>query len=159
MTTKELVKEYNALAAERGLPPLNGWKASKEALQAKIDGLHSAQETIDPLAIDPLDTEAAEPLGEAGPDQVPAEAAEALGDEHTEPVEAPSAPAKPWTIGAMVKELLLDPAGYDYPTIVERVKAEFPQAHTSKRSIASVAAALRRDGVEFPMRRKPRAKP
>jgi hypothetical protein len=44
MTTKELIKTYNALATERGLPPLTGWKASKEALQAKIDGL-----TIDPL--------------------------------------------------------------------------------------------------------------
>jgi hypothetical protein len=54
MTTKDLIRAHNDLAEQFGLPPLNGWKASKEALQARIDGL-SAQVMTDPLAIiDPL---------------------------------------------------------------------------------------------------------
>jgi hypothetical protein len=52
----------------------------------------------------------------------------------------------------MVKELLLDPAGYDYGFIMEAVRREYPTASTTRRSIASVAAALRRDGVEVPTR-------
>ena len=59
VTTKELLAEFNALAAERGLPELTGWRASKEALQTKIDELGT--QTPDPLAI-PSDTEAHEPV-------------------------------------------------------------------------------------------------
>jgi hypothetical protein len=173
MNTKDLIREHNALAEQFGLPPLNGWKASKEALQARIEGL-MAQQPADPLDIDPLAlteadkptvtfeteenanpeplvTEAQEPLGDTEPDTVPPEAAEEPGDDYGEPDEPRG------SIGQMVAELLLDAEGYDYQEIVEIVRGLFPQAKTSRRSIASVAAALRRKDVGVPMRRKPRS--
>lgn len=148
MTTKELIARYNAVARDLGRPELTRWKASKEALGERLDALRAAQVMTDPLAI----PEAAEPLGDAGPDQVPAEAAEAPGDDHGEPDEARGG------IGQMIAELLVDAEGYGYGEIVDIVRGEFPEASTSKRSVASVAAALRRKGVEVPMRRKAFAK-
>lgn len=41
-----------------------------------------------------------------------------------------------------------------YLAIVDRVVAEFPDAKTSVRSVASVAAGLRKKGVDVPIRRK-----
>lgn len=54
-------------------------------------------------------------------------------------------------IGKMVEELLAD-ASYNYLQILERVVAAFPTAKTTQRSIASVAADMRRRGLEVPMR-------
>ncbi len=54
-------------------------------------------------------------------------------------------------IGKMVEELLAD-ASLGYLAIVERVVAAFPTAKTTQRSIASVAADMRRRGLEVPMR-------
>jgi hypothetical protein len=156
-TIKELVKEHNALARERGVAELSGWKQSGEKLRERIDAMRSADAPIamDPLAL-PIDTEAVQVLDDAAPDQVPPSIAEGSTERTTSPDEAPGPSAGPWTIGKAIRALLLDPAGLDYASIVERVKAEFPLASTSRRSVASVAAALRRDGVEVPMRRTPR---
>ena len=60
------------------------------------------------------------------------------------------------TIGSLVQELLMDP-DLGYEAILEQVVAEFPDAKTSVRSIASVAATMRKRGREVPMRRKTRA--
>lgn len=148
MTTKELIKAHNDLAAAHGLPPLQGWKASKEALQARIDGLMIREaEEADPLAI----PEAVQAFGDAGPDQVPPSAAEDATDDHGEPTEARGG------IGRMIEELLVDAEGYGYGEIVDLVRREFPKATTSRRSVASVAAALRRRGVEVPMRSRAKA--
>ena len=57
------------------------------------------------------------------------------------------------TIGALVAELLIDP-DLSYAEIVERVKEQFPNARTTARSVASVAVALRKKGVEIPKRGK-----
>ncbi|MBN2906352.1 MAG: hypothetical protein JXJ18_06575 [Rhodobacteraceae bacterium] len=57
------------------------------------------------------------------------------------------------TIGSLVQELLMDP-DLGYQEIVDRVVAEFPGAKTSVRSVASVAAVLRKKGVDVPIRRK-----
>lgn len=57
------------------------------------------------------------------------------------------------TIGALVQELLMDEA-LGYEAIVDRVVAEFPDAKTSVRSVASVATTLRKRGADVPMRRK-----
>lgn len=57
------------------------------------------------------------------------------------------------TIGLLVQELLMDP-DLGYEAIVKRVVAEFPYAKTSVRSVASVAAVLRKNGVDVPLRRK-----
>jgi hypothetical protein len=54
-------------------------------------------------------------------------------------------------IGKMVEELLAD-ASLGYLAIVERVVTAFPTAKTTQRSIASVAADMRRRGLEVPMR-------
>lgn len=54
-------------------------------------------------------------------------------------------------IGKMVEELLAD-ASVGYLQIVEKVVAAFPNARTSRRSIASVAADMRKRGLEVPMR-------
>ena len=56
------------------------------------------------------------------------------------------------TVGALVKELLMD-ANLTYAEIVARVMAEHPKANTSARSVASTAAGLRKGGTEVPKRR------
>ncbi|CTQ33910.1 hypothetical protein [Jannaschia rubra] len=83
-------------------------------------------------------------LGDRAADMPEAEATEKASD-------SPSEQPKP-TIGSMVQELLMDEA-LDYATIVDAVVAEFPNAQTSARSVASVASVLRKKGVDVPMRR------
>lgn len=56
------------------------------------------------------------------------------------------------TVGAMVKDLLLD-ASLSYAEIVTRVMAAHPRANTSTRSVASTAAVLRKGGTDVPTRR------
>ncbi len=57
------------------------------------------------------------------------------------------------TIGSMIHELLMDEA-LAYAAIVDRIMDEFPDAKTTVRSVASVAAVLRKKGVDVPMRRQ-----
>jgi hypothetical protein len=57
-------------------------------------------------------------------------------------------------IGRLVN-LLLTTTDLDYASIVARVKERYPDAKTTARSVASVAADLRRDGVEVKTRRRP----
>lgn len=57
------------------------------------------------------------------------------------------------TIGGVIATLLMD-ATLTYDTIVTAIHARFENASTSARSVASVAARLRKDGVDVPMRRK-----
>lgn len=59
-------------------------------------------------------------------------------------------------IGRLVN-LLLTTTDDDYKTIVAKVKAAHPEAKTTARSVASVAADLRRAGAEVPTRRKAKA--
>lgn len=67
--------------------------------------------------------------------------------------DAESSPEKPRrTIGRLVEELLMDEA-LDYTAIVDQVMAEFSNAKTTARSVASVAAVLRKKGVDVPKRR------
>lgn len=162
-TIKEMVKQHNAVARDLGVAELGGWKQSGEKLRERIDAMlaATAQVMTDPLAI----PEAAEALGVAEPDTVSPNGAEEPGGADQEPVgaaepvvdsaEAPTRSGK--GIGKLLESLLLDAEGFDYPTIVEMVAGEFPDAQTSTRSVASVAAALRRNGVEVPLRRKPKS--
>lgn len=55
------------------------------------------------------------------------------------------------TIGALVAELLADP-DLGYAEIVAAVRERFPEARTTARSVASVAARMRRDGADVPRR-------
>ncbi|MEM8575817.1 MAG: hypothetical protein AAF830_13815 [Pseudomonadota bacterium] len=66
----------------------------------------------------------------------------------------PSKQPKP-TIGFLVQELLMN-EGLDYAAIVDAVVVEFPNVKTTVRSVASVAAVLRKKGLDVPMRRKSR---
>lgn len=89
-------------------------------------------------------------LGDCAADEAKVEVAE-----KAEPVapDAENAPEKPkGTIGRLVEELLMDEA-LDYTAIVDRVMAEFSNAKTTARSVASVAAVLRKKGVDVPKRR------
>lgn len=66
--------------------------------------------------------------------------------------EEPKAPK----IGAVIGEMVLD-ATLSYDMIVNAIHARFPGCNTSARSVASVAARMRKTGVEVPMRRKGQA--
>ena len=65
--------------------------------------------------------------------------------------EAPAGGAEPQTVGALVEALLA--TGMDYGGIVAAVRGRFPDARTTRRSVASVACRLRRAGVAVPLRR------
>lgn len=75
-------------------------------------------------------------------------------------MEAPAsetpAPEKKKTIGAAITDLVMD-ATLSYDMIVELIHKEFAGCSTSARSVASVAARLRKDGVDVPHRRKAKA--
>lgn len=60
------------------------------------------------------------------------------------------------TIGAAIAELVMD-ATLSYDAIVSLIHAEFKGCSTSARSVASVAARLRKDGMDVPHRRKAKA--
>jgi len=79
------------------------------------------------------------------------EEAEALDHEADGASEQPLEPKI--TIGAVVHELLLD-VDHTYVEIVAEVKRRFPDAKTTARSVASVAATLRKKGIDVPTRRK-----
>ena len=87
----------------------------------------------------------------------PAQEPQAEGDKETPLESEPTPPKKDrGGIGRLVNELLVD-TDLDYKAIVEKVKENFPDAKTTARSVASVAADLRRDGVDVKARRKPAA--
>ena len=62
-------------------------------------------------------------------------------------------PERMGTIGELVHELLMD-VDLTYLEIVALVKEKFPDARTTARSVASVAAVLRKKGAPVPTRRK-----
>lgn len=90
-------------------------------------------------------------LAGANPDAVADEVLAEVVGEKTQEVEPPVEQKKP-TIGALIAELVAD-AGKSYLDIVNEVVAAFPDAKTTTRSVASVAARLRKTGVEVPHRR------
>ncbi|MEM8554256.1 MAG: hypothetical protein AAGF71_05445 [Pseudomonadota bacterium] len=68
-------------------------------------------------------------------------------------VDVPAETGPRRTIGSLLQELLMNP-GLGYEAIVDRVLEEFPDARTTVRSVASVAAVLRKKGTDVPMRRR-----
>lgn len=156
-TIKEMIREHNEVARAMGVAELVHWKQAGDKLRERIDAMRSAhaQDAADPLAL-PAPTETVQAFDDTEAAPTTPSIAEGTTERTTSPEDVPEPSAGPWTIGKAVRALLLDPAGLDYGAIVERVKVEFPQASTSKRSVASVAAALRREGVQVPMRRAPR---
>lgn len=103
-------------------------------------------------AADVPEAEATENVEMAAPDADDASGREQTVDEKIAAAKV-HGPEPKRTIGSLVQELLMDP-GLGYLAIVDRVVAEFPDAKTSVRSVASVAAGLRKKGVDVPIRRK-----
>ncbi|MFZ5962000.1 hypothetical protein ACOXXX_03535 [Thalassococcus sp. BH17M4-6] len=128
MTIAELLDVHNDLAERCGTDVLKSWKRAKPELIDRIEALGADQADTH----EPETTEKAEPTDDEADD-------------------TPEQPKR--TIGALVQELLMDEA-LGYEAILEQVMAEFSDAKTSVRSIASVAANLRKRGVDVPMRRK-----
>ncbi len=92
-----------------------------------------------------------EVLAGANPDAIPDEVLAEVVGEKTQDVEQQVEEKKP-TISALIAELVFD-AGRTYLEIVNEVLKTFPDAKTSTRSMASVAARLRKTGVDVPHRR------
>jgi hypothetical protein len=55
-------------------------------------------------------------------------------------------------IGGLARKLLVE-TDQGYAEIVETIRAKFPKAKTTARSVASIACNLRKKGIEVPMRR------
>ena len=74
--------------------------------------------------------------------------------------ETPAPETKPTekkvTIGSAIETLLMD-ASLSYTQIVDCIHAQFKGCNTSARSVASVAARLRKTGLNVPMRRQAKA--
>lgn len=176
-TIKEMLADYNALAQAKGLATIATWKQSGEKLAKRLADLQTDEvvgdvlelvteqdkgfDVIDPAIEqpDPLatDDEGDAPTGEEIAAKIDELEAAAEKPAKTKKAKAPKVVDERGTIGQMVKDLLLDAEGYDYQEILDIVKGEFPEANTSRRSISSVAADLRRKGTEVPMRRKQKA--
>lgn len=60
------------------------------------------------------------------------------------------------TIGSIVTEMVMD-AALTYDNIVDMVREQFPEANTSRRSVASVASRLRKAGIDVPKRKAAKA--
>jgi hypothetical protein len=150
MTTTEKLARLNELRQANGKSPLKAWKSSGEKLDAAI------------LAETPAETPAVEPEAQV---QQPAEQPPAATDGPTEQTgEQPEQPSSDepkserGAIGRLVISLLVD-TDDDYATIVGKVREAHPDAKTTARSIASIAADLRRDGVDVKSRRKAKKVP
>lgn len=145
LTIAELLDVHNDLAERCGNDVLKSWKRAKPELIDRIEALGADQAD----AHEPEATEDAEPTDHEA-DDTPER--ERTVDEKIAAATV-HGPEPKRTIGSLVQELLMDPE-LGYEAILEQVMAKFPDAKTSVRSIASVAANLRKKGVDVPMRRK-----
>ena len=168
-TTKELLAQLNGLRIENGKAELANWKAGMPKLEAAIE---TEQQAIAKRMADEGEGlhEDDKPVSQADAPSDLSDVEVGQSDEAEERVEGDGVlsveeatklltPIPRGAIGAMSIELL---SGTDLPydEIVARIKAEYPAAKTTARSLASVAMDLRRDGVDVPSRRKPaKAKP
>ncbi|CTQ32067.1 hypothetical protein [Jannaschia rubra] len=115
-------------------------------VEAQVLGVVSADETASEA------TEDAEPTGH---EAVGASEREQSVDDKIRNAKI-TGPERLGTIGELVHELLMD-VDNTYVEIVAEVKRRFPAAKTTARSVASVAAVLRKKGASVPVRRKAKA--
>lgn len=92
-------------------------------------------------------------LGATEADETKAEAAEDPEQANHEAEDTAEDDKPKLTISRLTEKLLMD-ENLGYAAIVERVVADFPEAKTTTRSVASVAAVMRKKGVDVPMRKK-----
>ena len=124
MTIAALLAIHNEMAAEEN--QLGSWKQAKAKLIERIQLLEQAPDEVAEVLEQKLEV-----------------AAEVDGTEDK---------TAKVTIGSVISELVMD-AALSYDQIVSLVWAQFDDAQTSRRSVASVAARLRKDGVAVPLRR------
>lgn len=153
-TTAEKLARLNQLREDNGKAPLKAWKSSGEKLDAAIQAELEAWQGEKPEAQEPEQT------GDQ-PETQSSEQTEEPSDETQEPeTQSQATEEAPKTergaIGRMVIDLLTK-TDDDYATMVGKIKEAYPEAKTTARSIASIAADLRRDGVEVKSRRKVKA--
>lgn len=169
MTT---LSELNELRVANGKTELKAWKQSKAKLDEAVEAERQAQakrladegEGLNPedlpnqpaddfqMSQEELDQQTDRPKADDETDQTeqPSDLSDVEGQ-----TETPAEPVIPrGAIGAMSIELLTA-SDEPYESIVGKIKALYPTAKTTARSLASVAMDLRRDGVEVPSRRKP----
>jgi len=91
-------------------------------------------------------------LGAIKADETKAEAPEDAEQANHEAAVATETDTPKLTISRLTEKLLMD-ENLGYAAIVDQVVAEFPNAKTTTRSVASVAAKLRKKGTIVPMRR------
>lgn len=82
-----------------------------------------------------------EALGDTAPDTTETEATESADTQERV------------TVGATVRRLLIE-TDLEYAEIVRRTIEAHPEARTTTRSVASVAAVLRKGGADVPQRRR-----
>lgn len=124
MAAAELAAEHDRLCDPADRIGDQPWKKDKASLIERIDRLRRDAGTLG----DPEPTE-----------REPAEDVDAEPQSRGE------------TVGALVELMLITDAAYD--EIVAAVRERFPDARTTRRSVASVASTMRRSGVEVPCRR------
>lgn len=154
-TTAEKLARLNQLREDNGKAPLKAWKSSGEKLDAAIQAELEAWQGEKPSTPEEpeqqtgdqpetqTDEQTEEPSGDDQPDETQTDVSEAPKTERG-------------AIGRMVIDLLTK-TDDDYATMVGKIKEAFPEAKTTARSIASIAADLRRDGVDVKSRRKVKA--
>lgn len=124
MTAAALVQLHDSLCAPHQRI-CRPWKKGKAALIERVRPLLEAQELSE----------------RSGQTEARAAATEEADD-------------RPETVGRLVERLLLaDEGSLSYADVVEEVRRRFPDAKTTRRSVASVAADMRKRGVEVPKRR------
>lgn len=154
MTTAEKLARLNQLRQDNGKAPLKAWKSSGEKLDQAIQAELEAWQGEKPEAHDePEQQTGDQPETQTDETEEPSEQTEEP-EAQSEATEEPK--SERGAIGRLVIDLLTK-TDDDYATIVGKVKEEFPSAKTTARSIASIAADLRRDGVDVKSRRKVKA--
>lgn len=159
MTT---LAELNALRVENGKAALKSWKQSKDKLEAAIVSemedrakrLADEGEGVNPEDLPVSDTMDLSVRSADLPNEGVTVDDVDDGVLSVEEATRLLTPIPRGAIGAMSIELLTA-SDEPYADIVAKIKAVYPAAMTTARSLASVAMDLRRDGVEVPSRRKP----
>jgi hypothetical protein len=126
-TAKEMIEQFNARHPDRAIG--TAWKASKDALRARLDEIEQEALTLD------AEREAEQQVEADRPEQAEPGAKEPRG-----------------TIGGMVAHLLMT-SGAGYAEIARLVREHFTEARTTAKSVASTALALRKQGVPVATRR------
>lgn len=141
MSMKDLLALHNKIADKSAGPKTF---ATRDKLVARIKAI-AAVKNIDVASFRrPQQPEAAVPHT-----QPQAEAIESP-DTQPETVKAPRGKG----IGALARQLLMDPAGYPHRLIATMVNAQVDGAQTTDKSVRWYANDMRKKGIEVPHRQK-----